>query len=117
MKLMAICTLALALLATAPSIVESRLLASQRKLLSGGGSNRACIDKPGWFSRGGPKYTCGWHAAADCLFARGYSNFGATARDACCACGGGSDRINIQDSVVNVTALISNEITGELRTA
>jgi len=60
---------------------------------SEGCSNGSCSDSPrGWYDSDGPEYNCGWYARGNnCQdYGDGYSNFGKTAKQACCSCGGGS---------------------------
>eukprot|EP00808_Paulinella_micropora_P006370 g63008.t1 len=52
-----------------------------------------CVDSPaGWYDSDGPTYNCAWYAAGStrCTqYGGSYANFGKTAKQACCACGGG----------------------------
>ena len=51
-----------------------------------------CNDLPeGWHDGDGPPYNCGWYGQQGRCAAYGndYRNFGATANQACCGCGGG----------------------------
>jgi len=52
-----------------------------------------CNDNPaGWYDSDGPVYDCDWYANGQCAaLGNGYENFGATANQACCGCGGGVD--------------------------
>lgn len=53
----------------------------------------SCVDVQGWYDSGGPEYTCDWYKTQDgCVqFGNDYSNFGFTANQACCVCGGGEE--------------------------
>ena len=60
----------------------------------GSGGSGGCADSPrGWFDSDGSDFHCGWYARGDnCQrYGSGFRNFGKTAKEACCACGGGSD--------------------------
>merc|ERR1712038_64749 len=51
-----------------------------------------CDDDPeGWYDSDGPQYDCEWYGQGSNCQAYGhlYENFGKTANEACCACGGG----------------------------
>lgn len=51
-----------------------------------------CQDSPlGWYDSDGPYFNCDWYAVDNrCqLYGNFYQNFGATANQACCGCGGG----------------------------
>merc|ERR1712038_766492 len=51
-----------------------------------------CDDDPeGWYDSDGPTYDCEWYSEGNNCQAHGdsYENFGKTANEACCACGGG----------------------------
>lgn len=52
-----------------------------------------CNDNPsGWYDSDGLVYDCDWYANGQCAaLGNGYENFGATANQACCGCGGGVD--------------------------
>ncbi len=53
---------------------------------SGGGT---CTTDHSWYDSGGPKYSCEWYKTtpnACTLFGSKYSNFGKTAKQACCVC-------------------------------
>jgi len=53
----------------------------------------ACVDTPeNWHDSDGPYYNCKWYAdTGSCAsFGDAYVNFGKTANQACCECGGGS---------------------------
>ena len=53
----------------------------------------SCIDDPiGWYDIDGEDYNCNWYAfGTNCeKYGNGYENFGTTANEACCACGGGT---------------------------
>lgn len=59
-----------------------------------GCSSGRCNDKPGWYDSDGPAYDCDWYAsdASHCVnYGAWFRNFGMTANDACCVCGGGSN--------------------------
>jgi hypothetical protein len=59
----------------------------------GGGETSICTDSPmGWFDGLGSKYNCIWYAQDNnCeTYGNDTPNFGKTANEACCACGGGS---------------------------
>ena len=53
-----------------------------------------------WHDPDGSNYDCAWYAALNrcSLYGDSYPNFGKTANEACCACGGGSQSVcqNIQ---------------------
>ena len=54
---------------------------------------RPCSDNPSnWYDSDGSFYNCGWYARGNnCqTYGDGYRNFGKTANEACCACGGGN---------------------------
>ena len=60
-----------------------------------GGNGNTCVDSPaGWYDSDGPTFTCQWYKEKDNCDSFGstnkYSNFGKNAKQACCACGGGS---------------------------
>lgn len=71
--------------------------ANQACCACGGGSNQppppgTCVDDPfGWYDSDGPTYNCAWYAQGTrCQsFGDSYANFGKTANQACCVCGGG----------------------------
>lgn len=52
-----------------------------------------CHDEPDWYDSGGPQYDCGYYAQDGGKFCATeghlYENFGMTASQACCVCGGG----------------------------
>jgi subtilisin family serine protease len=55
-----------------------------------------CQDEPdGWYEKGSPQFNCGWYAqspASNCgTWGDSFENFGKTANQACCACGGGTN--------------------------
>eukprot|EP00591_Stephanopyxis_turris_P010101 CAMPEP_0195510034 /NCGR_PEP_ID=MMETSP0794_2-20130614/2796_1 /TAXON_ID=515487 /ORGANISM="Stephanopyxis turris, Strain CCMP 815" /LENGTH=888 /DNA_ID=CAMNT_0040637381 /DNA_START=33 /DNA_END=2699 /DNA_ORIENTATION=+ len=53
-----------------------------------------CVDDPkGWYDSDGPRYDCAWYSEnSNCMsHGDGFENFGATANQACCACGGGRE--------------------------
>lgn len=54
--------------------------------------SKGCEDVDGWYDADGPMYNCKWYSLSNHCSAHGssYSNFGDTAKEACCACGGGS---------------------------
>jgi hypothetical protein len=58
------------------------------------GSKSLCSDSPsGWYEDGNPRYNCDWYASGThyCrIYGDDYRNFGKTANEACCVCGGGS---------------------------
>lgn len=61
---------------------------------SGGGSS--CSDNPpGWHDADGFDFDCDWYAEEDncAVFGDYFANFGKTANEACCICGGGSENI------------------------
>jgi len=53
-----------------------------------------CIDDPvGWYDSSSPDYTCEWYGSKAWYcesYGDSWSNFGMTANQACCVCGGGS---------------------------
>lgn len=52
-----------------------------------------CVDNPeGWYDADGPTYSCAWYGSgSNCAsYGDSYANFGTTANQACCVCGGGS---------------------------
>jgi hypothetical protein len=52
-----------------------------------------CVNDPdGWYDADGITFNCAWYAqGSNCAsYGSSYANFGATANQACCACGGGS---------------------------
>jgi len=55
-----------------------------------------CHDSPKtWYDSDGPHFSCGWYAATHdaCRhYGGGYRNFDKTAKQACCACGGGTKK-------------------------
>jgi len=56
-----------------------------------------CNDNPaGWYDSDGPVYDCDWYVSGDrcASLGDGYENFGTTAKQACCGCGGGVDPTN-----------------------
>lgn len=58
---------------------------------TGGGGGGRCSNSPrGWYDSDGPSYDCAWYAQGNnCQrYGSGYRNFGRTANEACCACGG-----------------------------
>jgi hypothetical protein len=50
-----------------------------------------CDSVEGWYDSDGPTYDCDWYDMSDNCLVHGnaFSNFGFTAREACCSCGGG----------------------------
>ena len=67
--------------------------ANQACCVCGGGIVSTCTDNPvGWYDIDGPTYSCSWYAqGSNCAsFGNSYANFGKTANQACCVCGGGS---------------------------
>lgn len=55
-------------------------------------STCTCEDDPvGWYDSDGPTFSCAWYASgSNCAsWGNGYENFGKTANEACCVCGGG----------------------------
>ena len=52
-----------------------------------------CLDEPGWYDTDGPTYNCEWYSDPNrdhCeAYGDGFENFGKTAKEACCHCGGG----------------------------
>jgi hypothetical protein len=54
----------------------------------------SCSDDPeGWYDSDGERYSCEWYASNSnsCAnYGDGYANFGKTANQACCVCGGGA---------------------------
>ena len=70
----------------------------------GPGPCNECVDSPlGWYDADGPYYDCAWYAqGSNCADLGDYfANFGKTANQACCACGGG-------ESVCSTTAPASS---------
>jgi hypothetical protein len=68
------------------------------------GTDSLCYDNPqGWYSSGGTKYTCEWFERNNGCAAWGhkYENFGKTANEACCACGGGGADGDYGDTCVD----------------
>ena len=60
-----------------------------------------CINDPkGWFDIDGDVYGCEWYAIESyCeLYGSGFQNFGKTANEACCVCGGGGIDFKLQTS-------------------
>ena len=51
-----------------------------------------CFDVNNWYDSDGPGFDCTWYSAKDYCTNYGhlYENFGKTANEACCICGGGS---------------------------
>ena len=67
--------------------------ANQACCACGGGLITTCTDNPvGWYDIDGPTYSCAWYAqGSNCAsYGNAYANFGKTANQACCVCGGGS---------------------------
>jgi len=67
--------------------------ANQACCACGGGVVSTCTDNPlGWYDIDGPTYSCSWYAqGSNCAtYGNSYANFGKTANQACCVCGGGS---------------------------
>lgn len=61
-----------------------------------------CVDTGGWYDSGGPFYDCDWYNKSDnCVrYGNFFENYGETAKEACCTCGGGSnsgDCVDIKD--------------------
>ena len=58
----------------------------------GGGGGGSCTDTPRWYDIDGSHYNCQWYSQNNrCRkYGNSYENFGKTANEACCACGGGS---------------------------
>lgn len=54
--------------------------------------NDGCVDSPaGWYDSDGPYYDCNYYGTTQmCDEEIQYPNFGTTAREACCVCGGGT---------------------------
>ena len=75
--------------------------ANEACCVCGGGSSEekppssSCANSPSdWFDSGGITYDCAWYALDEryCeVYGDSYRNFGKTAKEACCVCGGGSD--------------------------
>ena len=66
--------------------------ANQACCVCGGGVTSTCTDSPsGWYDIDGPSYSCSWYAQGfNCeSYGNSYVNFGKTASQACCVCGGG----------------------------
>ena len=64
----------------------------------------SCEDNPlGWYDADGPVYNCAWYAkGSNCAnFGHLYANFGKTANQACCVCGGGDGEVNILSNMDN----------------
>lgn len=59
---------------------------------SGGSGGGGCTDEEGWHDSYGESFDCDWYAQDDNCekYGDNYENFGKTASEACCACGGGS---------------------------
>jgi hypothetical protein len=64
---------------------------------SGGdtGGNDDCVDilinGSDWYDSDGETYDCDWYATGNnCEYGDSFANFGYTANDACCVCGGGT---------------------------
>ncbi|GFH58999.1 PKD domain-containing protein [Chaetoceros tenuissimus] len=55
-------------------------------------SNDMCFDSQGWYDAGGPYFDCNFYSKKNyCeLYGNLFQNFGQTASQACCACGGGT---------------------------
>lgn len=51
-----------------------------------------CWNTPQWYDAAGPEFSCKFYEEDDnCdTWGHGYANFGQTAKEACCACGGGN---------------------------
>merc|ERR1719195_1359990 len=53
-----------------------------------------CTDSPkNWYDSDGPMFNCKWYAQANrcAKYGSNYRNMGKTAKQACCACNGGSE--------------------------
>ena len=53
-------------------------------------TDESCVDE--WYDSGGRKYNCAWYKenSSHCTkYGHEYANFGRTANEACCTCGGG----------------------------
>lgn len=69
---------------------------------SSGTVDATCETSPvGWYDSDGPSYDCGWYAEDyNCeKYGDFYTNFDATANQACCVCGGGKSTVTCEDSV------------------
>jgi len=56
-------------------------------------SKPVCTDNPqGWYDRDGPTFNCSWYAVSNrcSLFGSQFGNLNKVAKQACCACGGGT---------------------------
>lgn len=65
-----------------------------------------CVDGPvKWYDNDGPDYNCAWYGAGKsrCTsYGNSYANFGRTANEACCVCGGGVSSIVVLRVAVGV---------------
>merc|ERR1712150_145710 len=64
---------------------------------SSNGENGKCMDSPeDWHDSDGAQFTCEWYEEGNrcAKYGNMYENFGKTANQACCACGGGLSRSN-----------------------
>ena len=80
-----------------PTVVRSSIPSVTKSNSPSSAPSIDCVDDPpGWYDGDGSGYTCPWYAAGDRCDAFGNisSNFGHTASEACCACGGGVSRID-----------------------
>ncbi len=72
--------------------VITQVFATSQSEECSGDNEGSCSDSPsGWYDKGGPKYDCQWYAKRKRCKKYGgkFRNFGKTAKQACCVCGGG----------------------------
>lgn len=73
----------------------------------------SCVDEPDWYDSEGPYYDCAWYSRGNnCNYAIGFENFGMSALEACCACGGGQDETSNEDSVVSASFVTADTSVG-----
>merc|ERR1712166_1361395 len=75
----------------------------------------SCTDVAGWYDSDGAQFACDWYASGThCTNSGdGYANFGFTANQACCACGGGTSADNAITVTMEPTSEPSSVTTTE----
>ena len=80
-----------------PSRTPSKLASSKPSAEPSSSPSEVCTDSPeDWFDANGTAFDCTWYGSGEpgercSLFGNNYENFGKTANQACCVCGGGDD--------------------------
>ena len=80
--------------AQSPTATPSKLPSSKPTTEPTSSPSGVCTDDPvGWYDIDGPIFDCAWYKEGNncSLFGNNYENFGKTANQVCCVCGGGND--------------------------